>query len=482
MSADTLGQFEIDQNFTFRVAQLSGDFNPLHLDPVRARRYLFGATVIHGVCGTLKALDMWLEKLQKPISMESIQAVYSRPIRHGDKVRVFLHESTRNELRLELNCSGNRSQNIKFKLAASVCDEPELNDNIINLEAQKPEPPDFQFDDLSGKTGSVPLLWDASILLDLFPSVKRYLPGYQVSLLLGTTNIVGMHCPGLNSVFGSFKLSFLQASSHFEQSLCYEVSSSDARFSRVLIAVNHARAKGEIETFFRPKPVVQADFLPIKTLLEPDQFKGQSALVVGGSRGLGEVAAKLIAAGGGQVILSYSKGKDEAQRIVSDICAGGGRCEAICYDVASGGDEQLRCLSSEDITHIYYFASPLIENGSALFWDKLLFDKYCGFYLGGLATLLEHFVKQSEYRKTGIRVFAPSTIFIEESPGGFSEYIAAKAAMEVLVKKFEQKYRSWHMFTPRLPRLLTDQTASVVRDDPLVAAEVVLASLVEMCD
>ena len=32
-----------------RFAELTGDFNPMHLDPIAARRTLAGAPVVHGI-------------------------------------------------------------------------------------------------------------------------------------------------------------------------------------------------------------------------------------------------------------------------------------------------------------------------------------------------------------------------------------------------------------------------------------------------
>src|SRR4051794_25593472 len=40
-----------------RFAELSGDHNPIHVDPVAARRLLFGRPVVHGVHVVLKSLD-----------------------------------------------------------------------------------------------------------------------------------------------------------------------------------------------------------------------------------------------------------------------------------------------------------------------------------------------------------------------------------------------------------------------------------------
>ncbi|MGH8645572.1 MAG: MaoC/PaaZ C-terminal domain-containing protein, partial [Gammaproteobacteria bacterium] len=48
-----------------RFCELSGDLNPLHLDPVSARREFFGDVVVHGIHGVLRALDAYLRTLQQ---------------------------------------------------------------------------------------------------------------------------------------------------------------------------------------------------------------------------------------------------------------------------------------------------------------------------------------------------------------------------------------------------------------------------------
>ena len=65
------------------------------------------------------------------------------------------------------------------------------------------------------------------------------------------------------------------------------------------IAVSGGNLRGELLASFRPPPVVQADMARVKQVIPPDEFKDSVALIVGGSRGLGEITARLIAAGGG---------------------------------------------------------------------------------------------------------------------------------------------------------------------------------------
>jgi len=50
--------FTSDDQLAF--AKLSGDYNPLHLDPVLARRLLFGRQVVHGLHALLWSLNYHL--------------------------------------------------------------------------------------------------------------------------------------------------------------------------------------------------------------------------------------------------------------------------------------------------------------------------------------------------------------------------------------------------------------------------------------
>ena len=57
-------------------------------------------------------------------------------------------------------------------------------------------------------------------------------------------------------------------------------------------------------------------------------------VVTGGSRGIGAATVRLAAGRGYAVALTYRERADEAQRVVADVEAAGGRATAICADVA----------------------------------------------------------------------------------------------------------------------------------------------------
>ncbi len=477
MSWKKIGMFQIDQTASCQFAQASGDYNPLHVDPILARRYQFGSTVIHGVCGVFKVLDLVFGNLGQSLSITSIKVQFTRPILHGDSVEVFSHQSVAHELKLRLLIQGKRAQDIDLVWLEDSGAEPEMAKNILTS-TDRPEPINLRFEDASTLESQFNLVWDPDLIQSLFPNVKKYLPDNQSAVLLGLTNIVGMRCPGLHSVFAGFNVHFVQNESFSDAKMHYKVIRSDSRFSMVTIGISHNKASGEIAALFRPKPVSQEKYTELQTVVAKHQFADQKALIIGGSRGIGEVTAKLIAAGGGHVVITYHQGKDDAIRIVDEIRSHGGKCDTISYNVLSSLETDVTSYSPDKrITHIYYFASPLIEKGDHLIWDDAIFQKFCSYYLSGFANLIEKFLSDAAYNKNMLTFFTPSTIFLEQPQKGFNEYIASKAAVEALVRQLAAKYPSWIFYAPRLPRMLTDQTSGLSADWTQNTAEVMLDAL-----
>ncbi len=71
-------------------------------------------------------------------------------------------------------------------------------------------------------------------------------------------------------------------------------------------------------------------------------LESKTALVTGASRGIGRATALALASAGARVIVHYSKGISEANAVVTDILAMGGKAEAVGEDLSdSGGPARL---------------------------------------------------------------------------------------------------------------------------------------------
>ena len=322
-------------------------------------------------------------------------------------------------------------------------------------------------EELPGCSGSLELYLNAAAAADLFPHLARCLWPLQFAAVLATTRLVGVFCPGLHSIYSELVLrkSDLAAGS----ALKYAVRAGARRFGQISMEISAPGLAGAIKAFRRPEPQQQAACRILKDQVRRNEFAGQRALIIGGSRGLGEVAAKLLALGGAAVKISYCQGKEDADRIVADIVAGGGNAAAFRFDALK--PETDSGLLEWAPTHLYYFATPFIAPGVKGAFSPSLFGRFCDFYVGGFMAAVNAF------RPAGLaRIFYPSTVMIDELPANLGEYAAAKAAGETLCA-FLGKTSALKVHKPRLPRLSTDQTASIMPLARLDPVPVLLAEL-----
>ena len=282
-----------------------------------------------------------------------------------------------------------------------------------------------------------------------------------VADLLASTRIVGMECPGLHSIYSGLRLT-----RRAEMARCsrmrYRIDRIDPRFRFVRIAVAGDHFEGVLETFFRPPAVEQRRLSAVAESVPPGLFRGQKALVVGGSRGLGEVVAKILLAGGAEVTITYARGQADAERIQVEAMELGLRCEARPLDAAAFSNAIADgWLISAGFSHVYYFASPRIEKNASGRWNDAIFEGFAEVYLRGFAELAETIAGGAAKSASPIRFLYPSSVFLDTAEPGFAEYCAAKAAGEGLARHLARGLGVL-IAAPRLPRMRTDQTSALI--------------------
>lgn len=459
-------------------AILSGDYNPMHLDPLIARRMLFGKPVVHGVHVVLWVLDTYLlgKGLAQTKSLKSLKATFTKPVGVGETATWVVYRETIDQVDFVVMVEGTPMIKIKSGWALrSLTPEPTP---LPSAQTNATPPQPREQDELVDAKGELRLWLDTDHARARFAALTQQLAPLQFAELLALTRLVGMECPGLNSVFSEFDITFAP---HKDQTdaqtpnLSYTVAQYDERFNRVLMRIMAPMLSGNIRAFVRPPIHTQPSYAQVLAYLKKiansqfsssKPFSNQRALVVGGSRGLGEVTAKLLAAGGADVRLTYHRGAQEAQRIIDDIHSGGGLAQHFALDVLQPDAAIAALLASGWApTHLYYLATPFIFDATSGTFSPRLFRQFCDYYVFGFLSLL------NLLKPHGLRaVFYPSSVALDTIPANMGEYAAAKAAGEMLCAFVEQHSRDLHIYRPRLPRLATDQTTSLLpvdNGDPL---------------
>ncbi len=164
---------------------------------------------------------------------------------------------------------------------------------------------------------------------------------------------------------------------------------------------------------------------------------GKTALVTGASRGIGRAAALALAAAGAQVLVHYGKSAAEADAVVDQIRAAGGRAQAIGADlsVPEGPIDlarQVRAIAGERLDILVANAGiakaasiedTTIEDFDALFAVNV---RAPFFLIQQLLPIL----------REGSSVIFTSSLAAHAAVGVLPAYAATKGAIDTLVKHF----------------------------------------------
>ncbi len=433
-----------------RFAALSGDRNPMHLDPIAARRLLTGRQVVHGVHTLLCLLER--RPHDWPDAAWRLEAEFLNPLSVGDEAAVAFDHGEDGAPQALASVQGLVACRVSLRGAPAPLPGLAIAADAEVLQTGA-HPLDREPTAWVGRQQRLPL--PAADFAADFPRACARLGERRVAAMALLSTYVGMACPGLHSVFSSLTLEPAEGPSDV---LRFEVKRYDARFRLFVIAFD-GLVRGDIKAFLRAPAQAQASMAELRALLRPDEFAGATHWIIGGSRGLGELVAKLLAAGGGRACLSYASGALDAERVVQEIAAAGAPAATPRrLDLLTEGfDEWLRATPWPDA--VWYFATPRIYRKRAQVFDAALFDEFVHFYVRRFEALCQALEAAADGRT--VRVFYPSTVFIDERPKGMTEYAMAKAAAEVLIADLARTLRWVKPVAHRLPRLATDQTAGL---------------------
>jgi 3-oxoacyl-[acyl-carrier protein] reductase len=159
----------------------------------------------------------------------------------------------------------------------------------------------------------------------------------------------------------------------------------------------------------------------------------ESALVTGASRGLGRAIALRLHLAGYAIGVNYVNAEDEAQSLVAEICASGGKARAIRADVA---DETETVRMFDEIYEEFGSLDILVNNAgisagrvSIAEFEAADFDRMFAVNVRGTFLTMREAARRME---TGARIVNISSSTVRLDVPGAGPYAATKGAVERL--------------------------------------------------
>lgn len=444
MQFEPIGDVDVvDEVAHAAFVALTGDRNPLHVDALAARRLQFGERAVHGIHLVMRALA----------TLDSVAGLAG--LRCSQIRTRFLHSvPVGGALRVEVDAAGELEWAVRLLHDVWIAVEVR-----VWMEAGERDPTPMSSglwpDDRVPVDRTNEALEGVGIEVPLVVVDEPAGPFSDITAdLLTLTRLVGMEMPGLHSLFSQFDVSRINPGCDVD-ALKSSVTGFDDRFGKVSMHVTGAMLAGTVTAFVRPAPSSQPS--PDEWSAHPDtaEFAGQRALVIGGTRGLGEVTAGLLAAGGAQVTVSYRHGAADARRVI-DALAGDGHA-VIELDVSNPQQVAALRMAAPGVTHLYYFASPPIFRGVNGVYSEALFLEFQSVYVAAFDAVV------GALGPAGlVGVLVPSSVVVDRAVGGMAEYADAKRLAEERADVLAVDYPQLAVVCPRLPRLDTDQTVSLL--------------------
>ena len=454
-------------------ARLSGDHNPVHLDRVAARRVVAGEPIVHGVHLLLRLLEAQFAAAaaRAPAAKRiAISIAFHQPALVGERIRFARDADGRwsagggratlavaTIAPIASNNSGSVGRGFQPRLGGPEMAALHGRSSRTRVAKARRTPAVRGASDVEGAAGVVGVP-PAAPFGRAFPRSTRALGAEMVAAIAGVSALVGMECPGRDSLLSALRI---EATAHERPDrLEWRVERVDRRFGLVRMAVHGAGIAGTIDAFLRPAAAPLPTIANAATRVSPCEFAGARALIVGGSRGLGAAAAMLIAAGGGTPIVTYASGGDDVAILQRDAERAGRRIEALRLDVRARAAARIvaDAVARFDLTQLYYFATPRIFVRRSGPFDEALFDRFAGFYVSAFARIGTAAINAAP----SLALFYPSSTAIDDVPAELTEYATAKAAGECICRAIAEEHGRSHIVVRRLPRIATDQTASIL--------------------
>ena len=468
---------------------LSRDVNPLHTSPDYARRTAFGEPVVFGILGALATLQQTPPRPKQALGKVSL--LFLNPLFVGVHYRVVVTSDAAQDT-IEVFDGQRRMVQSTFTYQDRT---DRATSGLPSVGA------------MASRT--VPAEWDeATLQRDLrvagdymppSPEMERLIAGWQlhdkgitpaqIAALAWTSYVVGMEIPGKQAAYSRLEMSLTadQPAAAAPYSYTVKLVRSVPRVSLLRLAAQlcvgeTVVADAQIEAFLlSDSRTCSLDALE-KWLPPSEALKGTVALVIGGSRGLGAAFVGALASQGCTVLLNYSRSQREAVALRDSLAGTKGEVRLLAGDAADhdwcreqsesvvrefGGLDFLVCNASPVIRPLD-FAADTLER----------FHQFVDQSLRLVTVPLAAFLEPLRLRHG--RPVVISSVYARTAPADIPHYVAAKSAIEGLLRSITTQDTVAHGVLVRPPKLLTDQTNTPMERKGAVMPEQIAAKVVAL--
>ncbi|MET9974377.1 SDR family NAD(P)-dependent oxidoreductase [Streptomyces microflavus] len=486
------GSLHVTHDEVLTFAKATGDASPLHVDVSYARCTPFGEPVAHGLLCLLKVLaeappltGRTLAALQarfvgpvlpgqsyvwevETAAPEGEDGAVSLSIRLVDGRRTLI-EGEADFVRGELRAAPSKAARPKAATESAVTKFEELAVGAVHGGAYRPD-------------------WQALRSLGAELRLPDRGVGVEHLAVLGwSSHLAGMEAPGRAAMISGYEMTCGDSGGRKGFTGRAEITDIDERFRTVRLAGEVL--VGRLEAHVRLRTVARREAVPpsadvLRSLLAEvvtgRQLSGRSAFVTGGSRGLGAALVQALAIAGCTVHAAFHHSRAEAESLVAALGRDGSRVRLHQGDVADERwcAETRKVIEAEcgPVDLLFLNAGP-----AAQVWDL---------HTAAVPRAVDHVRRGVQLAQAplaafadglaarGGRVVAISSAYVTVPHRGLSHYIAAKHAVEGLVRASAAEYPGTGVSIVRPPRLATTFADSVASAHDALPVEPVAAAIV----
>ena len=164
--------------------------------------------------------------------------------------------------------------------------------------------------------------------------------------------------------------------------------------------------------------------------MESKKINRRSALVTGGSRGIGRAVSRRLARDGFHVVINFRSNQDEAESLEREIKDAGGDCELYPFDVTdrTAVAEAIEDITTEHILEVLVLCAGVRNDELLIFMSDEQWDSVMDTSLSGFFNVVKPVVTHMMQARKG-RIISVAGIAGELGEAGRVNYSAAEAGL-----------------------------------------------------